>query len=89
VIGVDPKSIAALLPVLLTANGKPDSEAHVNEVQVQRDEELRAGDIVMLPDGGMAAIEKIVGRDAYVIEWQKAIGRGPWIFPVSDLVSVS
>lgn len=62
----------------------------MNQVQVQCDDrEFRVGDIVMLPDGAMAAIEKIVGRDAYVIEWQKAIGRGPWIFPVSDLVPVS
>lgn len=52
-------------------------------------EELRAGDVVMLPDGGIAAIERIVGRDAYVVEWTKTIGRGPWIFPLSDLVAVS
>lgn len=49
----------------------------------------RPGDVVMLPDGVMAAIEKIVGSDAYVIEWTKQIGRGPWIFPISDLVPVS
>lgn len=52
-------------------------------------EELRAGDVVMLPSGAVAAIEKIVGRDAYVIEWTKSNGRGPWIFPISDLVLVS
>lgn len=50
---------------------------------------LKPGDIVMLPDGAVAAIERIVGSDAYVIEWTKQIGRGPWIFPVSDLVPVS
>ena len=49
---------------------------------------LRPGDVVMLPDGGMAAIEKIVGTDAYVIEWAKQLGRGPWIFPISELVPV-
>ena len=27
----------------------------------------RPGDVVMLPDGALAAIEKIVGSDAYVI----------------------
>jgi len=59
-------------------------------VQEQREgEELRPGDVVMLPDGGMAAVERIEGRDAYVIEWHKQIGRGPWIFPISDLVLVS
>ncbi|MDQ3300609.1 MAG: hypothetical protein M3619_28850 [Myxococcota bacterium] len=46
---------------------------------------IQAGDIVMLPDGGMAAVEQIVGTDAYVVEWHKQIGRGPWIFPVSEL----
>lgn len=50
---------------------------------------LRPGDVVVLPDGGMAAVEKIVGSDAYVVEWQKQIGRGPWIFPVSDLSLVA
>ena len=49
----------------------------------------RPGDVVTLPDGAMAAIEKIVGSDAYVVEWTKQIGRGPWIFPISDLVPVS
>jgi hypothetical protein len=50
---------------------------------------LQRGDVVMLPDGGIAAIERIVGRDAYVIEWQKQIGRGPWIYPVTELVRMS
>lgn len=50
---------------------------------------LRPGDLVMLPDGAVAAIERIVGADAYVVEWTKQIGRGPWIFPVSELVPVS
>jgi hypothetical protein len=50
---------------------------------------LRPGDVVMLPDGGVAAVERIVGRDAYVVEWQKQAGRGPWIFPISELVLVS
>lgn len=53
------------------------------------DEVLQPGDVVMLPDGAVAAIEKIVGSDAYVIEWQKQIGRGPWIFPIADLVPVT
>ena len=52
-------------------------------------EPLQPGDVVMLPDGALAAVEKIVGGDAYVVEWQKQIGRGPWIFPVSDLAIVS
>ena len=52
-------------------------------------DELRPGDVVMLPDGAVAAVQKIVGRDAYVVEWTKTLGRGPWIFPVSDLVLVS
>jgi hypothetical protein len=55
-------------------------------VTQEEPEELRAGDVVMLPDGAIAAIEKIVSRDAYVVEWTKAIGRGPWIFPIADLV---
>lgn len=49
---------------------------------------LRPGDVVMLPDGGVAAVQRIVGRDAYVVEWQKQVGRGPWIFPISELVLV-
>ena len=49
------------------------------------DDELQPGDIVMLPDGSVAAIERIVDRDAYVVEWHKILGRGPWIFPVSEL----
>jgi hypothetical protein len=43
----------------------------------------------MLPDGAVAAVEKIVGTDAYVVEWYKQLGRGPWIFPIADLVLVS
>lgn len=50
---------------------------------------LRPGDVVMLPDGGVAAVERIVGRDAYVVEWLKQTGRGPWIFPLSELVLMS
>ena len=50
---------------------------------------LRPGDIVTLPDGAVAAIEQIDGTDAYVVEWTKQVGRGPWIFPVSDLALVS
>jgi hypothetical protein len=50
-------------------------------------QELRPGDVVMLPDGGMVAIERIVGEDAYVLEWQ--VGHGPWIYPVAELVLVS
>lgn len=55
----------------------------------QRHDPLRPGDIVMLPNGAVAAIERIVDVDAYVVEWNKQIGRGPWIFPISDLVPVS
>lgn len=47
------------------------------------------GDVVMLPDGVMAEVERVVGPDAYVVEWQKQLGRGPWIFPMTDLVLVS
>lgn len=50
---------------------------------------IQPGDVVMLPDGAVAAVERIVDRDAYVIEWQKQVGRGPWIFPISELVLVS
>jgi hypothetical protein len=49
---------------------------------------FRPGDIVMLPDGGVAAVQRVVGDDVYVIEWTKRIGRGPWIFPVSELAHV-
>jgi hypothetical protein len=55
----------------------------------QTSDELRPGDVVMLPDGAVAAVDRIVGPDAYVVEWQKQPGRGPWIFPVADLVIVS
>jgi hypothetical protein len=54
----------------------------------EEDDSIQAGDIVMLPDGGTAAVEQIVGSDAYVVEWHKQLGRGPWIFPVSELVLV-
>lgn len=50
---------------------------------------LRPGDVVMLPSGALAAVQRVVDRDAYVVEWQKQAGRGPWIFPVSELVLVS
>lgn len=53
------------------------------------DDPLRPGDVVMLPDGATASVEKIVGSDAYVVEWTKQIGRGPWIFPLADLVPVT
>jgi hypothetical protein len=43
----------------------------------------------MLPDGAVAAVERIVGHDAYVVEWTKRLGRGPRIYPISDLVPVS
>jgi hypothetical protein len=58
-------------------------------VQREDPDPIQQGDIVMLPDGAMAAVEKIVGTDAYVVEWTKQFGRGPWIFPVSELVPVS
>jgi len=57
--------------------------------QHEEHEDLRPGNVVMLPSGAMAAVEKIVGTDAYVIEWHKQLGRGPWIFPIGDLVLVS
>lgn len=53
------------------------------------DDPLKPGDVVTLPDGSIAAIEQIVGSDAHVIEWTKRIGRGPWIFPLSELSLVS
>ena len=65
------------------------STSQPSSAPLEEPDPLRPGDIVMLPDGGMAAIEKIVGADAYVIEWTKQIGRGPWIFPISELVPVS
>lgn len=52
-------------------------------------EEIQPGNIVMLPDGAVAAVEKIVGDDAHVVEWHKQLGRGPWIFPLSALVLVA
>lgn len=55
----------------------------------EHEESLQPGDVVMLPGGGMAAVERIVGRDAYVVEWQKTAGRGPWLFPISELVRVT
>ena len=64
-------------------------EREMDSAPSARPGDVRPGDIVRLPDGGMAVIEKIVGGDAYVVEWQKIFGRGPWIFPVSDLVRVS
>lgn len=62
-----------------------------SSVAVAHDDEepFQPGDVVMLPSGTLAAIEKIVDADAYVIEWHKQFGRGPWIFPVADLVRVS
>jgi hypothetical protein len=50
---------------------------------------IQPGDIVILPNGGTAAVEKIVGSDAWVYEWTKKTGRGPWLFPISDLAIVS
>ena len=63
------------------------SSAEVVDLVVPREEvdPIRSGDVVMIPDGQLAAVEKIVGSDAHVIEWTKRVGRGPWIFPISDL----
>lgn len=65
------------------------SRAPVVAVVAREDESLQPGDVVMLPDGGVAAVERVVGLNAYVVEWQKQLGRGPWIFSVADLVRVS
>jgi hypothetical protein len=43
----------------------------------------------MLPDVAPAAVEQILSTDAYGVKWYKQLGRGPWIFPVADLVLVS
>lgn len=68
----------------------PATKSDASSVLLLEDlDALRPGDVVMLPDGALAAVEKIVGRDAHVVEWQKQVGRGPWIFPVAELVLVS
>lgn len=70
------------IPVVRPQDGEP-------VLSVSREEHvISPGDVVMLPDGGIAAVERIVGHDAYVVEWQKQLGRGPWIFPISELVPV-
>ena len=50
--------------------------------------DLLPGDVVTLPDGGVAAMQRVIGDDVYVVEWAKSLGRGPWIFPAADLVLV-
>lgn len=52
---------------------------------VPREQPFSPGDVVVLPDGAVAAVERVVGSDVYVIEWQRQVGRGPWIFPASEL----
>lgn len=61
----------------------------MTQVSEAGSEELRPGDVVMLPDGTMAAVDRVVGTDAYVVEWHKQVGRGPWLYPVAELVLVS
>jgi len=73
-------------PRAAVAAAKSDDSSAVPR---EEHEALRPGDVVMLPGGGVAAVERIVGRDAYVVEWQKQVGRGPWIFPISELVPVT
>ena len=74
----------------MKARVKKTSPATCRAIVLHEDPDpICSGDIVMLPEGALAAVEKIVGTDAYVIEWTKQIGRGPWIFPVSELVPVS
>ena len=77
------KKPRAKKPPAALATSPPDSAPREDH------DPIRQGDIVMLPDGVLVAVEKIVGVDAYVIEWTKQIGRGPWIFPISELVPVS
>lgn len=55
-------------------------------VEEEEEPPFRPGDVVNLPDGGIAAVARIAGDDVYVIEWQKRVGRGPWIFSARDLV---
>jgi len=61
----------------------------MTQVSEAGSEELRPGDVVMLPDGTMAAVDRVVGTDAYVVAWHKQVGRGPWLYPVAELVLVS
>lgn len=60
------------------------------DLELAERDDLRPGDIVMLPDGAVAAVERIVGEDAHVVEWIEQVGRGrgPWIFSISELVLV-
>ena len=40
---------------------------------------------VFLPDGETGIVVKQDGPDVYVLQPQKRIGRGPWIFPRASL----
>lgn len=78
-----PRAKKPLAAPVLPGPSPPDSAPREDH------DPIGPGDIVMLPDGVLVAVEKIVGADAYVIEWNKQIARGPWIFPISELVPVS
>lgn len=56
----------------------------VNQEREAR-EVFQLGDVVSLPDGGVASVQQVIGSDVYVIEWTKRVGRGPWIhaYPVN------
>lgn len=48
------------------------------DVEILRD--LIPGESVTLPDGERAVVEKQVRDDVYVVQPQKVLGRGPWVF---------
>ena len=48
-----------------------------------KDQEREAplpGDVVMLPDGLLVSVERVVGDDAHVVELHRPNQRSPWIF---------
>lgn len=46
------------------------------------------GTRVLLPDGEHGVVQSIAHGEAEVVQWHKTIGRGPWIFPVGQLVAL-
>lgn len=83
------KRLRAVVELPISMRILDERELMANERVTDIAPSIQPGDRVTLPDGNVAVVEKIVGGDAYVVEWTKTLGRGPWIFPVSELVRVT
>ncbi len=50
---------------------------------------IGVGDIVLLPDGERAVVQEIGETEAAVIQWERRLGAGPWIYPIASLTQIA